>query len=97
MGENGSLSLFIVISDQPYYFGCPEEITKLKVTLIRPSPYPSEILTKVRDTVDDYIKRVLEDYHDLGLMISFEKAHPPRWRRPVRRRDHGLAKQRRVW
>src|ERR1039457_3563804 len=64
---------FIVISDQPYYFGCPEEITRLRVTLLRPSPYPSEILTKVRDTVDDYIKRVLEDYHDLGLMISFEK------------------------
>jgi hypothetical protein len=64
---------FILISEQPYYFGYPEEITRLRVNLIHPSPYPQELLTKVRDRVDDYIMRVLEDYHDLGLMISFEK------------------------
>lgn len=73
MGGNGSRFHFILISDQPYYFGCPEEITHLSVTLIHPSPHPQELLSKVRDTVDDYIQRVLEDYHDLGLTISFEK------------------------
>ncbi len=64
---------FIVISEQPYYFGYPEEIDRVKVTLIRPSPVATDILSKLRDIVDDYVKKVLEDYDDLGLMIRFEK------------------------
>jgi hypothetical protein len=63
----------ILISEQPYYFGYPDEISRLRVTIIRPSPYPLEILAKVRDTVDEYIKRVLEDYRDMGLLVRFEK------------------------
>jgi hypothetical protein len=34
-----------------------------------------EILLKVRDAVDDYTKRVLEDYRDMGLLVRFEKGH----------------------
>jgi hypothetical protein len=37
---------FIVISEQPYYFGYPGEITRLKVALLRPSPLPTDILAK---------------------------------------------------
>lgn len=64
---------FILISEQPYHFVFPEEISRLNVTLVHPSPYPLEILLKVRDTVDDYIRRVLEDYRNLGLIVRFEK------------------------
>src|SRR6185312_7152899 len=64
---------FIVISEQPFYFAYPKEISRLNVTMIRPSPYPSEILMKVRDAVDSYIKCVLDDYQDLGLLIRFER------------------------
>ena len=64
---------FILISEQPYYFVYPQEISRLNVTLVRPSPYPLEILLKVRHAVDDYTKRVLEDYRDMGLLVRFEK------------------------
>lgn len=64
---------FAIISEQPYYFGYPDQVSRLNVTLIRPSPYPTQTLSVVKDAVDDYIKRVLEDYRDLGLMITFEK------------------------
>ncbi len=64
---------FVLVSEQPFYFGYPEEITRLAVTLIKPSPYPVEILLKVRDAIDDYIKRVLEDYRNMGLLVRFEK------------------------
>jgi len=64
---------FAIISEQPYYFGYPDHFLQLNVTLIRPSPYPTQALSLVKEAVDDYIKRVLEDYRDLGLMITFEK------------------------
>lgn len=64
---------FAVISEQPYYYGYPPEISRLSVTLIRPSPHPVEILLKIKDAVDNYIKRVLEDYRDMGLLVRFEK------------------------
>jgi hypothetical protein len=64
---------FIVISDQPYYFGYPEEIRRLNVTLTHPTPYPQEVVARVKDTVDDYLKRILEDYKQLGVMFTFEK------------------------
>jgi hypothetical protein len=64
---------FIVISEQPYYFGYPDEIRRLNVTLIHPTPYPQQILSTVKDTVDDYLKRILEDYRQLGIMFTFEK------------------------
>lgn len=66
---------FVLISDLDYHFTYPAEIERLKITLARPTPYTSDIIPKISDTVDDYIKRVLEDYHDLGLMITFEKGH----------------------
>jgi hypothetical protein len=64
---------FAVISEQPYHFGYPDQISRLNVTLIRPSQYPTQLLSTLKDAVDDYIKRVLEDYRDLGLLITFEK------------------------
>jgi hypothetical protein len=64
---------FIVISEQPYYFGYPDEIRRLNVTLIHPTPYPQQILSKVKDAVDDYLQRILEDYRQLGIMFTFEK------------------------
>ena len=64
---------FAIISEQPYYFGYQDHFLQLNVTLIRPSPYPTQALSLVKEAVDDYIKRVLEDCRDLGLMITFEK------------------------
>jgi hypothetical protein len=64
---------FCIISDQPFYFGYPDQISRLGVTLIRPSPYPTQLLSPVKTAVDDYIKKVLADYKDLGLMVFFEK------------------------
>lgn len=64
---------FIVISDQPNDFGYPKAIGEPKVTLIGPSHVATDILRKINDIVDEYIKKVLEDYEDLGLVISFEK------------------------
>jgi hypothetical protein len=64
---------FVVISDQPYHFGYPDEIRKLNVTIIHPTPYPQEVISQVKDTVDDYLKCILEDYHQLGIMFTFEK------------------------
>lgn len=64
---------FIVISEQPYYFGYPDEIRRLNVTLIHPTPYPQQILSNVKDAVDDYLRRILEDYRQLGIMFTFEK------------------------
>ncbi|MDP9039358.1 MAG: DUF4263 domain-containing protein [Acidobacteriota bacterium] len=64
---------FIVISEQPYFFGYPDEIRRLNVTLIHSTPYPQQILSKVKETVDDYLKRILEDYRQLGIMFTFEK------------------------
>jgi hypothetical protein len=63
---------FVVISDQPYHFGPPEN-RRFNIRMIRPSPYPEEILPQVRDAVDDYLKCVLEDYRDLGLLVTFER------------------------
>lgn len=63
---------FILISEQPYYFSYPEEISRLNVTIVNPSFYPQETLLKVADAVDEYIKRVLEDYLDMGLLVRFE-------------------------
>jgi hypothetical protein len=34
---------------------------------------PTDTLRKLKDIVDGHIKKVLQDYQDLGLMISFEK------------------------
>lgn len=64
---------FCIISEQPFYFVYPDEISRLSVTLIRPSPYPAQLLSAVKEAVDDYIKKVLEDYRDLGMLITFEK------------------------
>jgi len=64
---------FVLISDLEYHFTYPAEISRLKITLIRPTPYTGDVIRKISDTVDDYIQKVLDDYHDLGLMISFEK------------------------
>jgi len=64
---------FVLISDVDYHFTYPAEIERLKIILIRPTLYTSDIIRKISDTVDDYITRVLEDYHDLGLMITFER------------------------
>ena len=64
---------FVLISEQPYYFACPEEISRLKVTIVKPSSYLVEILRKVTDAVDDYTKRVLDDYSKMGLLVRFEK------------------------
>jgi hypothetical protein len=64
---------FVLISDLDYHFSYPAEINRLKITLIRPTPYTGDIIRKISDTVDNYIQKVLDDYHDLGLMISFEK------------------------
>lgn len=64
---------FIVISEQPYYFSYPEEIKRLNVTIVHPTPYPQQVLSEVKGTVDDYLKRVLEDYRQLGIMFTFEK------------------------
>ncbi len=64
---------FIVISDMAYHFSLPNEITRLRVTLISPTLTTADIIAKASDTVDDYIKNVLNDFQDLGLMISFEK------------------------
>ena len=37
---------FIVISDQPYYFGYPEEIRRRNVALIHSTPYPQEVVSR---------------------------------------------------
>ena len=41
--------------------------------MVKPSLDPIPILLKIEDVVDEYVKRVLEDYVDLGLLIRFEK------------------------
>ncbi len=64
---------FCIIADQPFHFVIPDQISRLRVTMIQPSPYPTQILSAVKEAVDDYIKKVLEDYRDLGLLITFEK------------------------
>jgi hypothetical protein len=64
---------FIVISEQPFYFGYPDEIARLGVTIVKPSPYPDDIVVRVSDTVDEYIRKILLDYEELGLMVSFER------------------------
>ena len=61
---------FVLISDLEYHFTYPAEISRLKITLIRPTPYTGDVIRKISDTVDDYIQNVLDDYHDLGLMIA---------------------------
>ena len=62
---------FVLISEQPYYFAYPEEISRLKVTIVKPSSYLVEILRKVTDAVDCYTKRVLDDYSKMGLLVPF--------------------------
>ena len=64
---------FIVISDLDYQFTYPSEINRLSITIIRPTSHTSDTTRKISDTVDDYIQKVLDDYHDLGMMITFEK------------------------
>jgi hypothetical protein len=64
---------FVLISEQPYHFVYPQEISRLNVTLISPSLHTHEIPLKIEDAVDKYIKRVLEDYDDLGLLVRFDK------------------------
>jgi hypothetical protein len=64
---------FCIIADQPFYFVIPDQISRLGVTMIKPSPYPAQLLSAVKNAVDSYIKKVLEDYRDLGLLITFEK------------------------
>jgi hypothetical protein len=42
-------------------------------TIIHATPYPNAILEQIRDKVDDYMDRVLDDYKDFGITVYFEK------------------------
>jgi hypothetical protein len=64
---------FVLISDLQYHFTYPAEIARLKITLVRPTPYTGDIIRKIRDTVDAYIQKVLDDYRDLGMIIMFDR------------------------
>jgi hypothetical protein len=64
---------FVLISDLQYHFTYPREIARLMITLVRPTPYTDDIIRKIRDTVDVYIQKVLDDYRDLGMIIMFDR------------------------
>jgi hypothetical protein len=64
---------FIVISDLDYQFTYPSEINRLGITIIRPTTQTSDTVRNINDAVNDYIEKVLDDYQDLGMLITFEK------------------------
>ena len=66
---------FVLICEQPFYFTYPDEIRRLNVTQIPPSPYPDQLLSAVKSAFDSYIVKVLEDYESLGLLVTFDKGY----------------------
>jgi hypothetical protein len=68
-----SLPLIMIADRPPFYFGYPDQIKRLNVTLVQPSPYPQQIVSNVKNIVDAYLERILEDYRQFGIMVTFEK------------------------
>lgn len=67
---------FVIISEGPYIFAACEAVDRTHARLMPPSPfYPSVLLGKIQDLVDDYVSRILDDYQNLGMIVRFTRGH----------------------
>jgi hypothetical protein len=37
--------------------------------------YPSVLLSKIQSVVVNYVRRILDDYQNLGMIVRFERGH----------------------
>lgn len=67
---------FIVITSTRFYFGPIHQLQRSRAKLVDPSPHnPDIVINAIRDEVDRYMHRILDDYNSMGIIVTFDRGH----------------------
>jgi hypothetical protein len=64
---------FVLICHLPYYFYYPGEFARHDVSIIRPGLFSGDLISRIKEEVDQYVRKILADYQQLGVMFTFER------------------------
>jgi len=68
-----SIPVLAITEHMPFGHWYTEQLERLNVDFVRPTPYPAQVMAQTNNVVDEYLHKVLADYEQLGIMFTFEK------------------------
>lgn len=67
---------FVIICEGPYFLSAQQALSQTHARILRPSPdYPAVLIGQIKDIVDAYMTRILNDYESMGIMVRFDRGH----------------------